>query len=74
MVVLHVLFCVPVHIDPKFSECRMARVLLGGLVLGIICSLVQSFDLGFIPMLITRAIEGLSHLAIVVAARCSEAA
>ena len=46
----------------------MVRVLLGGLVLGIICSLVQSFDLGFIPMLITRAIEGLSHLAIVVAA------
>ena len=44
------------------------RVLLTGLALGAILSFVQSFTLPFSVILVTRFIEGASHLAIVVAA------
>ena len=43
-------------------------VLLGGLLIGVLISLVQSFYLPLSLLLVSRIIEGFSHLAIVVAA------
>ncbi|WP_120635592.1 MFS transporter [Ruegeria sp. EL01] len=45
-----------------------STLLISGLLLGGVMSLFQATGLGFYVMLITRVIEGLSHLAIVVAA------
>lgn len=44
------------------------RVLLGGLVLGGAVSLAQAAGMGFALLLASRVVEGVSHLAIVVAA------
>ncbi|MBO9408083.1 MFS transporter [Shimia sp. R9_1] len=50
------------------SRIGIRRTLIGGLVLSAVVSLVQALGLSFDAFLVSRVIEGLAHLAIVVAA------
>lgn len=50
------------------SKIGMRRTLLGGLCLSVVVSFVQAFGLSFDLFLLSRVVEGLAHLAIVVAA------
>ncbi len=50
------------------SRIGIRRTLIGGLALSAVVSLVQAMGLSFDAFLVSRVIEGLAHLAIVVAA------
>jgi len=50
------------------GEVGPRRILIHGLLIGALISLIQSLDIPLIYLLISRVFEGISHLAIVVAA------